>query len=93
MKDDHNLTGRRVRANLILRGAKGRDGSHKLIAWGFILDLPVEELMAASGGKDIHLIAEITLDRAGSVTADHTWNQGPEDILEQGIPAFNSHGQ
>jgi hypothetical protein len=94
MKDDHNLTGRRVRANLILRGGTSPDGSKKLVApfGGFILDLPVEELMAASGGKDIHLVAELTLDRVGSVTADHTWRQGPEDLLEA-LPAFSSHGK
>lgn len=88
LEDEHNLTGREIHVNLILRGS---DASGRLTAFGFVLDLPAEELMAASGGKDIHVVAKVVLLSAVSATAKDTWNQSPEDILENGIPAFNSH--
>lgn len=91
LRDMHRLSHKPVRINLILRADKSTEGEQKLVAFGFVLDLDGEALMAASGGKDIHIVAEATIGRAFSATAADTWNQGPEDILTAGIPAFTSH--
>ena len=71
--------------NVVLRGTKAEDG--KLIVFGFAINLP-PELMEQSNGKDIHLIAQVEMARAGSKVLEHTWKEGIEDILEEGIPPF-----
>lgn len=96
VQDDYKLSGRRVRVNLLLRGCDlnpNPKGPPRLLAFGFVLDLSPEEIMAISEGKDVHFIGEVRIERAGSTTAEDTWNQSPEDILTAGIPAFASHGK
>ena len=85
LRDDFHLSDSRMLLNVVLRGTKAEDG--RLILFGFALNLP-PELMTQSGGKDIHLVAQVELARAGSRVLEDTWREGPEDILENGIPPF-----
>lgn len=86
MQDDFNLSdAQNLTLNLVLRG--GGDG--KVFAFGFVLNLP-PDLMEKSKGKDVHLVASVSVVRAGSKTLKYTDSQSPEDILEGGVPAFNN---
>ena len=88
MRDDYDLSERPVRLNLILRGNPSLQPGQAL-AFGFVVDLP-PDLMEQSGGRDVHLVAECRIGRAGSAPSDDPGS--PEDILERGIPAFKSRG-
>ncbi len=61
------------------------------MVFGFALNLP-PDLMERADGKDVHLVAECFIQNAGTAPCDgDEWRKSPEDILEQGLPAFNSH--
>lgn len=90
MRDDFDLTGKPVLLNVILRGARATDGTGRIMVFGFALNLP-PDLMARSNGEDIHLVAECHISNAGTAPCTFASPKSPEDILEQGLPAFKSH--
>lgn len=87
MKDTLELIGRKCLLNLVIRGSQDQPPGRYAV-FGMALNLPTD-LMEKSGGKDIHLIAEMDAVSGGSRVLRYTWNRSPEDILEDGIPAFN----
>lgn len=92
MKDSAKLVGKRALLNVVIRDMKGaRPGQYAV--FGYILNLPPELTKNGDGrgnGMDLHMLMEVSLDKGGTRFLRHTWNQGPEDIMEEGIPAFSN---
>ena len=71
---------------MVVRQARSRTGEPVLFFFGEFVG-PQPGLIRAEKGEDI-VVAFKTTGHAIQAVNDSSWNQSPEDLLEQGIPAI-----